>query len=1091
MKKMHREIFTYNDKIGFHFVPNINARIINEDGGYFVKTNSLGFRSDIEFIEKKQEKLRIIFLGDSNTAADGVSNNERFSDIVGEYFNAEVYNFALSGSGTDQQYLIWEEFAKKIEADLIVFGILVENIERNKVAFRETISHYTQQSVLTPKPYFDFCNGKLKLNNSPVPKINNFRKGIEPDLVQWGVPRGQEFLYKLIDILRNSKIFNPIRNNLDYLLKRLRSQLIKIAYQPYKDYGDPRSRGYILMKQIVNKFISSVSKTPVFIMPIPTFHYYADGAKPIFKNLFNSFNFPSKNIYVLDLLDYLKTINYNKRQLLCFKNDKSHFSKFGHKIISRYLIDMISKNQILSNLSSLDTKNKNNIITKNPIYILGISSFYHDSAAALIKDGEIVAAAQEERFSRLKNDSKFPLSAINFCLEKANINQSDLNAIVYYDNPYLTLERVLWSFAKSAPSSREPWLNSMSSWVRYKFFIKQLIRDKLKYNGKIFQNLHHRSHCAAAFYPSPFKKAAILTIDGVGEWATSSIGLGEGNRISMIKEILYPNSLGLLYSAFTQFTGFKVNSGEYKMMGLAPYGKPIYVDTILDNLIIINDDGSIKVNQDYFSYLSGSQMTNKYFADLFGGPARIPESKITQREMDIACSIQKVTELVVIKMARYAKELTGAEFLCMAGGVALNCVANGRLLKEKIFKDIWIQPAAGDAGSSLGAALDFYHMFYDGKRQVYKDFKYSEWNSYLGPQWSNEEIKGFLNTQDIKYCKMKNSERASIIANYLNQGKVVGHFSGRTEFGPRALGARSILGDARSQEMQTNINLKIKYRESFRPFAPTVLSSRASDYFELEQTSPYMLFVAPVRENRRIAFERGNTENMLELVRKSRSDIPAITHIDYSARIQTIDKENHPKYYNIIKEFEKITGYGLIINTSFNIRGEPIVNSPIDAYRCFMNTNMDVLILEDFLLLKNQQPKKDNQSWWIQTKHSKTTKEKNNKLEKELYKLYFNMFIPASEIINKQSIIENHQSTYWVDCKSQNNIDIIFKEKTSSNHLDYNSHKLAEEIMSSWYSKEHSVIFKPLIIELLNMTKKYPVLEEINSKVSDKIYEMF
>tara|TARA_Y100000031_G_scaffold129163_1_gene148014 strand:+ start:1502 stop:4789 length:3288 start_codon:yes stop_codon:yes gene_type:complete len=1091
LNKTHRQIFCYNKDIGHLFVPNLNARIMNENGGYYVRSNSLGFRSNTEFIEKKSDKPRILFFGDSNTAADGVSNNERFSELVGEYFKAEVYNFALSGSGTDQQYLIRQKYAQKVEADLIVFGILVDNIERNKVAYRETINPYTKKNVLTPKPYFRLEKGKLKLSNSPVPRIKSNLKEIDPYMVQWAIPRSQELIYKLIAWWRKNKALKPVRDNFEPLIKRLRSLIIKMAYQPYPDYGDPTSHGYLLMKEIINEFINSFSQTPIIILPIPTYHYYVDGAKPIYKQFFNYFHNPTKNVYVLDPLEQMKNIDYNKRQSLCFKQDKSHFSKYGHQVISDFLTRKINNRQVLLRSKPIKNFEITNITKKNSVYILGISAFYHDSAAALIKDGEIIAAAQEERFSRRKHDRRFPLSAINFCLEKANIQQSDLSTIVYYDNTSLTFERMLWSFAKTVPNSQDTWLRTIPSWVKYKFFLPQLIRKKLKYNGKILHDLHHRSHIAAAFFPSPFKKAAILTVDGVGEWATASIGIGEENRITMLKEMNFPNSIGLLYSAFTQFTGFKVNSGEYKMMGLAPYGNPIYVDVILEKLIAIKKDGSVDINQNYFNYLNGSVMTNENFDNLFGGSARAPESRITQREMDIACSIQKVTEKIILRMALYVKKLTGAEYLCMAGGVALNCVANGYLLKENLFKDIWIQPAAGDAGSSLGCALDAYHTYLNNPRKLRKDGKSIQGGSFWGPEWSADEIKSFLDSENIKHHVVDYNKRSSLIANYLNEGKVVGHFSGRTEFGPRALGARSIIGDPRSKEMQTNINLKIKRRESFRPFAPTVLAEKVNKYFELNKTSPYMLLIASVNKNRRLPFDRGNKEDMLEMVRQPRSDIPAVTHIDYSARIQTIEKGDHRKFYDLVKAFEELTGYGIIVNTSFNVRGEPIVNSPMDAYRCFMNTEMDVLVLEDYFILKEEQTKTSKKESLFENFDTKITKDNDKFLRKKLYKLYKKNFISASR--QAAGILEHQYSSAsnWSNCIDQNDRSKIFDIPVDLDITHFDPQKMAKSIIKYWRNNSFGKILEPTLILLLSLGKKYPLEEDINSVVSEKTYEMF
>ena len=1090
--KTHRQIFCYNKDIGHLFVPNLNARIMNERGGYFVKTNSLGFRSNLEFEKKKSSKPRILFFGDSNTAADGVSNNERFSELVGDNFGAEVYNFGLSGSGTDQQYLIWKNFAQNIEADLIVLGVLVENIERNKVAYRESINPFTKKNVLISKPYFQINENKLNLTNHPVSRTIPNLKDVDPQMVQWAVPKGQEMIYKAVNLWRKSKIIKPINNNFKPFLDRFRSFLIKTAYQPYKDYDNSNSKSYLLMQKILSEFINSVHKIPVIILPIPTYHYYVDEAKPIYKSFFNNFHNAKKNIHVLDLLKEIKVLDYKKRQSLCFEEDKGHFCQSGHEVISNFLTKEINDRKILT----VQKKNKNITINKKtkkaPLYILGISAFYHDSAASLIKDGEIVAAVQEERFSRIKNDRRFPISSINYCLEKANIQQNDLSAIVYYDNAYLTFERMLWSFAKTAPNSEEAWARSLPSWIQYKLSLPQLIRKELKYKGKIFHNLHHRSHFASAFFPSPFEKAAILTVDGVGEWTTASIGIGEGNKLRMIKEINFPNSLGLFYSAFTQFIGFKVNSGEYKMMGLAPYGKPLYVEIILKKIISLKDDGSIKINQKYFSYLKGMAMTNKKFADLFGGPAREPESTITQREMDIACSVQQVTEKIILSMARYAKKITGMEYLCMSGGVALNCVANGNLYREKIFKDIWIQPAAGDAGSSLGCALDTYYTYFKKDRKLREDGKPLQLGSYWGPEWNKEEIKAFLDTENAKYKSISDTkERNSLIANYLNSGKVIGYFSGRTEFGPRALGARSIIGDPRIAEMQTKINLKIKYRESFRPFAPAVLADQASQYFETSKKNPYMMFVEPVLKSRRHTFARENTEDMLKIIKQPRSDIPAVTHIDYSARVQTVERSDHKEFYELIKEFQQLTGCPVLINTSFNVRGEPIVNSPMEAYQCFMNTEMDVLVLEHCLLLKKEQIKFDK------AKESgsdlKSNKKKINRyfFSKKLKKIYNKNFTKTlSNTLENISEKENELSC-WVDSINNSNNEKIFHIPRELDDEDSVPENMVKPLVKYWHNPSLGKILEPAILQLLYLGKKYPLNNDTKERVSDKIYEMF
>ncbi len=589
------------------------------------------------------------------------------------------------------------------------------------------------------------------------------------------------------------------------------------------------------------------------------------------------------------------------------------------------------------------------------MYILGISAYYHDSAACIIKNGEIIAAAQEERFTRKKHDHRFPINAINFCLSFAGINVNDISYVAFYDKPFLKFERLIETYLMYAPVGLKSFLKAMPLWIKEKLWIKELIKNEIGFNGKVIFPEHHESHAASAFYPSPFSKAAFLTLDGVGEWTTTSFGIGEGNKIRIIADIKFPHSLGLLYSAFTYYTGFKVNSGEYKVMGLAPYGEPKYVNLILDNLIDLKEDGSFKLNMDYFDYCAGLTMTSKKFEKLFGGKPRKPETKLTQKEMDLAASIQVVTEEIILRMARHVKKETNMDYLCLAGGVALNCVANGKLLRENLFKDIWIQPAAGDAGGSLGAALYTWYQFLDNERIV--DNKDKQKGSYLGPQYENGYIEEFLNKNKIPFKKLEDEEISKITAKLIAEGNVVGWFQGRMEFGPRALGARSIIGDARLPEMQKKMNLKIKFRESFRPFAPSVLEEKVNEYFEIDRPSPYMLLVADVKKVRR--YEMTEEQKKLFGIDKLnvvRSDIPAVTHVDYSARIQTVNKDDHPLYYNLLKEFEKLTGYSVIVNTSFNVRGEPIVCTPEEAYICFMRTDIDYLIMSNYLLDKKEQP---------------------------------------------------------------------------------------------------------------------------------------
>lgn len=591
---------------------------------------------------------------------------------------------------------------------------------------------------------------------------------------------------------------------------------------------------------------------------------------------------------------------------------------------------------------------------KSNIYILGISAFYHDSAAALIKDGEIVAAAQEERFTRKKHDPSFPTRSIEYCLREASISVGDIDIIAFYDKPFIKFERLLETYVSYAPFGIRSFISSMPPWIKKKLFMKEFIAKELGYKGKFVFPEHHHSHASSAFYPSPFKEAAILTVDGVGEWATASFGVGKDSKIELFEEIRFPHSLGLLYSAFTYYCGFKVNSGEYKLMGLAPYGEPKYADLILEKIIDLKEDGSFKLNLEYFNYCTGLTMTSRKFHDLFGGPPRKPESKLQQKHMDLASSVQAVTEKAIMNMARHVHEKTGSKNICLAGGVALNCVANGKVLREGPFESMWIQPASSDAGGALGAALVAWHEYLDKPRETFTEGEDMQKASLLGPSFSDEEIEKYLVCNDIPHEKLKESEIAKRVAKIIADQNVVGWFQGRMEFGPRALGARSILGDPRSEHMQSIINRKIKFRESFRPFAPSVLLEKSEEYFDLEGESPYMLLVAPVREKRR---EKGNEEKAkgLERVKEKRSDIPAITHVDYSARVQTVKEKDNPAYYDLIRAFCEDHDCPVVINTSFNVRGEPIVCSPDDAYKCFMRTNMDYLVLGPFLVDKKKQ----------------------------------------------------------------------------------------------------------------------------------------
>jgi len=599
------------------------------------------------------------------------------------------------------------------------------------------------------------------------------------------------------------------------------------------------------------------------------------------------------------------------------------------------------------------------------MYILGISAYYHDSAACILKNGTIIAAAQEERFTRKKHDQSFPSNAIKYCLKEANINASDLGLVAFYDKPFLKFERILETYLSYAPKGLSSFLKAIPLWIKKKLWIKELIKDELNYEGKILFPEHHASHAASAFYASPFKEAAFLTMDGVGEWATTSYGVGNGNKMEVLADVKFPDSLGLLYSAITYYTGFRVNSGEYKVMGLAPYGEAKYKKMIYEHLIHVKEDGSFKLDMSYFDYSVGLKMTNNKFNSLFGGPPRKPESELTQKEMDIARSVQEVTEEIVYKMATHVRKVTGKKYLCLAGGVALNCVSNGKLLRSNIFEDIYIQPAAGDAGGALGCALIawYQHLGNDRHADGKDDFMNG---AYLGPEFSNSEIQKYLDKKGYNYRKLKDDELPEKIADLIADQKVIGWFQGRMEFGPRALGGRTIIGDSRSSETQRTINLKIKYRESFRPFAPSIREENISEYFDIDRPSPYMLLVADVKKDKQLKMtEEQEGYFGLKKLNIVRSEIPAVTHVDYSARIQSVNKKTNPRYHEMLTKFNDKHGCPVVVNTSFNVRGEPIVCTPKDAYLCFMRTEMDYLILNNFLLNKIDQKPLDNNTDWM------------------------------------------------------------------------------------------------------------------------------
>lgn len=1095
----------YDAEIGHRFVPNIHARIPNEDGGYYVVTNSDGFRSDCEFVPKKSNKFRILMYGDSYTAGDNVSNHQRYSDLLAQKTGAEVFNFGLSGSGTDQHLLIHRKFGRHIEADLVILCVQVDSFNRIKATQRPSIDRATGAKVHIPKPYFKLESGELVLHNFPVPRHRPLATGQSVS----NAKGGDEWLDWAHDIydklpvlkdLRNSSLFKDMGSRLIAEYKKARGQ------HPYPDILSEDTPGWQLMSAILRQFIQEVQPLPVVIFPIPTQDFYVIGMEPIYQRLFEKLAIP-KSVYVGDVSTHLTKLPFTTRQKLTYEVG-GHFTPMANSLVADKMAEFLTEHKLVPpvttpNPPSTPPTTKNS----DKRYVLGVSCFYHNSSAALICDGKLVAAADEERFTRVKNDRRFPQLAINYCLEEAGISAEELAAVAFYDNSGLTFERILQGImAIDQTSAERMWSRAVPEWARLKLHFPEIVRKYLRFEGPVLLGNHHRSHAASCFYPSPYSEAAILTLDGVGEWATAAIGHGKGQRLDLIREMHFPDSIGLLYSAFTHFTGFKVNSGEYKMMGLAPYGRPIYVQQILDNIVSVKEDGSIQLNMEYFSFLNELSTTSPKFDELFGGPRRDPESHITRREMDLARSIQEVTEMIILRMAQTAKNLTGAQNLCMAGGVALNCVANGRLLREKIFDDIWIQPAAGDSGCALGVALDVWHSYFDKPRQA-PNGESAQGGSYLGPGYSDDEIKAYLDTYGFPYHYHNGSDRNKVLSKKLQEGKVVGHFSGRLEYGPRSLGSRSILGDPKNVDMQVNLNLRIKYRESFRPFAPAVLAERVSDYFELDRESPYMLIVAPVREDRRIPFTLDKLESnddLLPLVRQKRSDLPAITHVDYSARIQTVKREHHPAFYDLIKRFEQDTGCGVLVNTSFNVRGEPIVCEPQDAYRCFMRTEMDVLALGDYILFKEEQPE------WPEAKGEGLENEDITKvaaagepseLNTKIAKIFNDSFWPAAQRLKRDGALlitlpQAKLTSCWRPIpKSINDSHCDarrwFVLNTNPGNTATRSEDLAENILASWTSERAKQELAPVIRALIAEGLKHSQTLDSSETVSEAVYVMF
>lgn len=918
--KSFRQLIQYHSDLGHTYVPETRVRLRYGNDAYYIQTDSWGFRNSSK---NETEPQTFILLGDSFAAGDGVSNEERFSDILEKKYACRIINLAVSGYGLDQQILAYEKFGRTIPHDGVILTPHLDDWSRNKMQSREGLDKNSGKASLIPKPYFTMEGGELRLHNQPVPLEREETESTE-----------------------TSHDFTLSNRAKSYLKHRI----LKKHLHP--ELSDANSDEWKLALALIQRLIEQLNGKQLWIGVFPFYDSVTYQEEPHHLKILQKL--ASEDVHVIDFTTPINSA-YEGNPNAVFLPLCGHFTPATHQLVA----DTIEKQLTVHSGIALRAKTAPEVINTNAHYTLGISCFYHDSAAALLQDGKVIAAAQEERFTRIKHDKSFPDNAISYCLEQEGLSIQQLEVIVYYDYESWTIERVLHNAEALEEKGAEFWQSAKES-LYMKLMLPRILRERCNYQGAIYKSQHHVSHAAGAFYPSPFEEAAILVVDGVGEWACTTIAVGEGSTLRVVAQQHYPHSLGLLYSAFTYFCGFKVNSGEYKLMGLAPYGEPKYADIIKEKLIDLHEDGSIHLHLEYFSFLEGKEMTNDRFAALFDGPARARESEITRREMDLAASIQAITEEIVIRMANHAHALTGKKNLVLSGGVALNCVSNGKLFEATPFENFYFQPASGDAGGAEGCALNWYYEHYP------ETPRFPAANAYLGPEFSESEILAFLHTAVLPYHRFTEGKRAEEMAEFLANKNIIGHLDGRMEFGPRALGNRSILADPTDAEMQSKLNLKIKFRESFRPFAPIYAEERTSEYFDFDKPSPYMLIVRPVADKWLIHNEEDlhANDNMIEIVNRKRSELPAITHVDNSARLQSVNPKQNKRFHDVLMEFEKRRGKAVLINTSFNVRGEPIVCTPNDAYKCFMRTNMDVLVLNDYYLLKQEQPNwKERENW--------------------------------------------------------------------------------------------------------------------------------
>jgi len=1073
-------LFRHHPTLAHLFVPNVTVRVPDKRGGHFVRTNAQGFRSDWDFVAPKGGRPRILFFGDSVTAGDGCENAERFSDLIGGILDAETYNYGLPGSGTDQQLLALRHCAREVEADAIVLALYVENIERNKTDFRWALDRQNGRVFHMLKPYFELHDGQLQLRNVPLPTrwpVERIKPGGDHRALQIfaGNRRGMRRRVQLaarritdrsprLKRVVSSLVASPVHS----WLKRT------IGADELSDYSSPESRGWRLLEAIVRDFVTESGGKPVVLVPIPTYSYLVDEVPGHFQQRFEELGRAVPGLHVLDLTTPLLQLSRRERVAL-LQSDLTHFTPPGHQRAAELIAGGLRK------LGVVEARPPRRAPAPRPskhVWILGVSCFFHDAGAAVIKDGEIVAAALEERFTRVKHDARYPSRAINYCLEEAGIHASQLSAIGYHQNLGLNLERMFSTLLSQEQTIDALSPRALSAWFDQKLRLSAKIRGELRYEGPFYQGGHHRSHAAAAFFPSPFERAAVLTIDGVGDWASAALGAGRGNALEMTRECRFPQSIGLFYSAITRFLGFRANTDEYKVMGLAPYGTPRFVERMRERLIRIGDDGSVELHQ-VFGVPSYERIAATV-AEALGVAPRVSSEPLRAEHADVARSLQELLEDVILRMAAFARRETGERNLCLAGGVALNCAATGLLLRSGIFDDVWIQPAADDSGSALGVALDLYYTHFGGARRI-GDARTQQRDSCLGPAYSDDEIRAFLETYGRPYETLAPEAMNARVAELLQQGNIIGRFDGRGEFGPRALGSRSILADPRDSRMQAEVNRRIKQREGFRPFAPAVVEESAPAYFEIDGPSPYMSFAVPlVASRRRDVPPVGDGGDLRLFAPPPASEIPAVTHIDHSARVQTVSAERSPSFHAVVAAFGKKTGCPVVLNTSFNVNDEPIVWTPYDAYRCFMRSGLDALSMGNALLFKEQQPP------WIDDERGATPSEP-SRFAHRLHALFVR---ELARVRARGGLEDDMPPGGWGPATLERPATPLPEwpgEQAGRRAAD----AFVDALTAEWTSPKLRDAFRPLLVRLVRLASRRTAQPAAPAGVSDDLYVMF